>query len=130
MIKYTLSLIHVSNLIFQFPFATQIEHYEVFQSSHWRCSEKEGVRKNIPKFTGKSLCRRPEACNYIKNEQGFSCEFCEIFKNTCFKKHLRRRNFTKFTRMYRRFFRVNFVTYEWRLLENVFEKWIPTNIIP
>ena len=30
---------------------------------------------------------RPEACNFIKNEtltQVFSCEFCEVFKNTFF----------------------------------------------
>ena len=30
---------------------------------------------------------RPEACNFIKKEnlaQVFSCEFCEIYKNTCY----------------------------------------------
>ena len=35
---------------------------------------------------------RPEACNFIKREtlaQVFSCEFCEIFKNTFFTGHLR-----------------------------------------
>ena len=34
----------------------------------------------------------PEACNFIEKEtlaQVFPCEFCEIFKNTCFEKHLR-----------------------------------------
>ena len=33
----------------------------------------------------------PEACNFIKKEtlgQVFSCEFCEIFKNTFFTEHL------------------------------------------
>ena len=33
----------------------------------------------------------PEACNFIKNEtlaQVFSCEFCEIYKNTLFTEHL------------------------------------------
>ena len=32
-----------------------------------------------------------EACNFIKKEtlaQVFSCEFCEIFKNTFFTEHL------------------------------------------
>ena len=35
--------------------------------------------------------KRPEACNFIKEEtltQVFSCEFCEIFKNTFFTEHL------------------------------------------
>ena len=34
---------------------------------------------------------QPEACNFIKKEtlaQVFSCEFCEIFKNTIFIEHL------------------------------------------
>ena len=34
---------------------------------------------------------RPEACNFIKKEalaQVFSCEFCQISKNTFFKEHL------------------------------------------
>ena len=35
---------------------------------------------------------KPEACNFIKNEtltRVFSCEFCEISKNTCFTEQLR-----------------------------------------
>ena len=28
-----------------------------FRSSHWRCSVREGVLRNIPKFTGKHLCQ-------------------------------------------------------------------------
>ena len=50
---------------------------------------KIGVLRNFPKFTGKHLCQslfcRPQACNFIKNKalaQVFSCEFCEISKNT------------------------------------------------
>ena len=46
--------------------------------------------KNQP---SKLLCKnRPEACNFIKKKilaQVFSCEFCEISKNTLFTKHLR-----------------------------------------
>ena len=32
----------------------------------------------------------PQACNFIKEDlaQAFSCEFCEIFKNTFFTEHL------------------------------------------
>ena len=56
---------------------------------------KKGVLTNFAKFTGKHLCQRlffnkvaglrPQACNFIKKEslaQMFSCEFCEISKNT------------------------------------------------
>ena len=37
-----------------------------------------------------ALDQRPTACNFIKKEtpvQVFSCEFCEIFKNTYFVEH-------------------------------------------
>ena len=74
----------------------------MIRSSHWRCSVKLPVL--------------PEACNFIKKgtlpvgrpghllnvlctfnlrpvstglAQVFSCEFCEIFKNTFFTEHLR-----------------------------------------
>ena len=57
------------------------------------CSVKKGALRNFTKFTGKHLCQslffRPEACNFIKKEalaQVFSCEFCEIFKNTFFQR--------------------------------------------
>ena len=39
-----------------------------------------------------SLFQAYQACNFIKKEilaQMFSCEFCEIFKNTFFTEHLR-----------------------------------------
>ena len=52
------------------------------------------VLKNFAKFTGKHLCQSlffnkvtVLACNFTKKEalaQMFSCEFCEIFKNTFF----------------------------------------------
>ena len=58
---------------------------------------KKGVLKNFANFIGKQLCEslffnkvaglRSEACNLIKKEtlaQVFSCEICEIFKNTFF----------------------------------------------
>ena len=62
---------------------------------------KKGVLRNFKKLTGKQLCQslnfnkvvglRPEACNFIKKEtleQAFSCEFCEISKNTFFTEQL------------------------------------------
>ena len=52
---------------------------------------KKGFLRNFTKFTGKhpwkSLFFLPEACNFIKKKtlaQVFSCEFCEISKNTFF----------------------------------------------
>ena len=58
------------------------------RSSHQRGSIKKDVLKNFVKFTGKRLCHGlflNKVCNFIKKEtlgQVFSCEFCEIFKNT------------------------------------------------
>ena len=55
---------------------------------------EKGVLRNFAKFTGKHLCQSlffnkvaDAACNFIKKEtlaQVFSCEFCEISKNTFF----------------------------------------------
>ena len=63
---------------------------------------RKDVLKNFAKFIGKHLCQsfsfnkvaglRPQVCNLIKKEtltQVFSCEFCEIFKNTFFTEDLR-----------------------------------------
>ena len=59
-----------------------------------RCSVRKGVLKNFAKFAGKHLCLslvsflmklQAGACNFIKKRtpsQVFSCEFCEISKNT------------------------------------------------
>ena len=47
---------------------------------------RKGVLRNFAKFTGKHLC------HFIKIDtlaQVFSCEFCEISKNTIFTEHLR-----------------------------------------
>ena len=59
---------------------------------------KTGVLKNFAIFTGKYLCRSffnkvagLKACIFIKEEtttQAFSCEYCEIFKNSFFIEHL------------------------------------------
>ena len=57
---------------------------------------EKGVLKNFAKLTGKHVSQslsfnKDVAWNFIKKEnlaQMFSCEFCEIFKNTFLRKHL------------------------------------------
>ena len=52
------------------------------RSSHPEVFCKKGVLRNFTKFTGKHLCK---SFFFIKKEtlaQVFSCEFCEISKNT------------------------------------------------
>ena len=57
------------------------------------CFMKRGVLRNFAKFTGKHLCQSiffnkiADVCNFIKKDtpaQVFTCEFCEISKNTFF----------------------------------------------
>ena len=58
----------------------------------------KGVLRNFAKLIGKHLCQSlffniklQATCNFIKKEalaQVFSCEFCEISKNTFFTEHL------------------------------------------
>ena len=48
---------------------------------------KKCILRNFTKFTGKHLCQSPYFNNFIKIKflaQVFSCEFCEISKNTFF----------------------------------------------
>ena len=65
----------------------------------WRCSVKKGVLRNFKKFAGKRLCKnlifnkvaRIRPANFSKKDtlaQVFSCEFCEISKNTFSVEHL------------------------------------------
>ena len=57
------------------------------RTNHQRCSMKKGVLKYFTKFTGKHLCQSLFFNKVIKNEtlaHVFSCEFCDIFKNTFF----------------------------------------------
>ena len=69
------------------------------RSSHRRCSIKIDVPKNFAKFSGKHLCQSLffnkvtglRFATLLKKEtlaQVFSCDFCEIFKNAFFAKHL------------------------------------------
>ena len=69
------------------------------RGSHRRCSARKDFLRNFVTFTRKHLCQslffnnvaglRPE--KFIKKEalgQVFSCEFCEVSKNTFYKEHL------------------------------------------
>ena len=64
------------------------------RSSHRRCSVGEGVLRNFAKFLEKHLCQSlffNKVAGLRKKEtltRVFSCEFCEIFKNTFFTEHL------------------------------------------
>ena len=52
---------------------------------------KKSVPKNFAIFIGKHLCWSLLLINFIKKTptQVFSCKYCEIFKNTYLKEHLR-----------------------------------------
>ena len=52
------------------------------------CSVKKGVLRNFEKFTGKHL-RQSFFYNKETLAEVFSCEFCEISKNTFSTEHLR-----------------------------------------
>ena len=67
----------------------------LLRSNHRKYSVKKGVLRNFVKFTGKHFYQslffnKVKACNFMKKEnlaQVFSCEFCEISKNTFFTEH-------------------------------------------
>ena len=53
-----------------------------FRSSRPEVFCKKGVLRNLTKFAGRPLCLRPATLLKEILVQGFSCEFCEISKNT------------------------------------------------
>ena len=56
------------------------------RSSYLRCSVKK-VFLEISQNSRENTCARASTCNYVKMEtlaQVFSCEFCNISKNTFF----------------------------------------------
>ena len=84
----------MNNLQYLVPFSPQ---GSCFRSNYQGCSVKKGVLRKFAKFTEKHLCQGlffnkvVGACNFIKKEaltQVFSCEFCEISKNTFFTEHV------------------------------------------
>ena len=71
-------------------------HLEVPEQPPKVFYEKVAFRNSV-KFTGKQLCQSlffnklAKVCNFIKKEtltEAFSCEFCEISKDTFFTEHL------------------------------------------
>ena len=59
--------------------------YVKSRTCHRRCSIKKAVLKNVEIFTVKQLC------SSLRDTQAqvFSCQYCDIFKNTYFGEHLR-----------------------------------------
>ena len=79
--------------------AAPLDKQWTFRSSHRSCSVKKDALKSFAKFTGKHLCwslflnkvegLRPATILKKTLTQVISCDYCEIFKNTYFKEHLR-----------------------------------------
>ena len=78
---------------------TLTKNVVIHRSSHQRYSVRKGVLIEISQNSPENTWARvsfliklqAEACNFIKKETLallFSCEFCEISKNTYFKEHL------------------------------------------
>ena len=75
------------------PIYTNTDFAESIRNSHQRYFVRKGALRNFAKFTGKHFCQSlffnkvAVFCNFIKKEtlaQVFSCEFCEISKDTSF----------------------------------------------
>ena len=75
-----------------FKYSGTVLENSMFRSSHHRCSMKKAVlfHRKTPVLESWQVIfgvNKPMACNFIKKEtqaQVFSCEFCEISKNTFF----------------------------------------------
>ena len=89
--QLTLKMLKISNVFIK---KKTISGNVKYRSSRTEVFCKKDVLRNFAKFTGKHLCQRlffnkvaGLACKFIKKEslaQVFSCEFCEISKNTFF----------------------------------------------
>ena len=81
--KYTEILLH------QEPYLLAIVSLLLlhFRTCHQRCSLKKCVLRNFAKFTGKHLSQNLFLNKVAGPVSVFSCEFCEIFKNTFFTEH-------------------------------------------
>ena len=80
--------------------AGRTNHLEVFKKymcfhvgrNYRMCFIKNRVLKNLTKFTAKYLCPSlffNKVAGRVTLAQVFSCEYCEIFKNTNFEEQLR-----------------------------------------
>ena len=69
------------------PFGISLENIVNYfckrlRSSHQWCSVRKSVLRNLIKLTGKHLCQSLLFNKVADLAQVFSCEFCEISKNT------------------------------------------------
>ena len=88
----TLMQTRIHNLFLKFSIVLRENKY--CKSSRPDVFCEKGVLRNYAKFTGKHVCQSlffnkvaGGACNFLKKEtltHVFSCEFCEISKNTFF----------------------------------------------
>ena len=82
-------------LMQNFSLHNLLQYYE-WQKQPLQVFYKKDILKNFTKFTGKHLCltlflQASGLQFYLKRDylaQVFSCEFCEIFKNTFFTEYL------------------------------------------
>ena len=72
--------------MFKVHYMTMLNVFKVNIKSSREVFFKKGVLKNFPKFTGNTCARAFCQQLYLKETlaQVFSCEFCEIFRNTFF----------------------------------------------
>ena len=77
--------------LFMIKQSSKARQYTTCWSSHRRRSVKKGVLKNSAIFTGKHLCWSPFFIKLktVTPTKVFSCEYCEVFKNTYFENHLK-----------------------------------------
>ena len=76
---------NISLINMTFPRMSLSKNWQSDRSSLPEVFCKRCVLRNFAIFTGKHLCQ--SLCNFVKQEtlaQVFSCEFCEISKNTFF----------------------------------------------
>ena len=107
LVKFNIGL-NAKQLLLKSICAIFVKHWTVHNQSklnckiQFLCSNQNSTRKigafnYFAKFAGKNLSRSPfliesQAFNLFRKETParlFSCEFYEIFKNTCFLEHLR-----------------------------------------
>ena len=83
------SKVSISGESIHLKFCKHFWHYSILVKLQGKARSSrpklfKGVLENFSKFTGKHVC---QSLNFIKKEtlaQGFSYEFCKIFKNTFF----------------------------------------------
>ena len=68
-----------------------MKHSLMYISLHLIWFHESDIKHETSTTKEKGIQKKPEACNFIEKEtlaQVFSCELCEISKNTFFTEHL------------------------------------------